>query len=138
MGGDPTCDARRSGALAARAVLARAAVILVALAAGTLPALPGRADHTRTFDIAIKDGQVVGRRSARVSKGDAVVLRWTSDRRLELHLHGYDVKATVSPGAPAEMRVQARATGRFPVEVHGPGGSGRGHQTIFHLEVYPD
>jgi hypothetical protein len=38
------------------------------------------------------------------------------------------------------MTVQARATGRFPVEIHGEGGSGGGHQhkPLFTLEVYPD
>jgi hypothetical protein len=77
----------------------------------------------------------------RVVKGDTVVLRWRSDQRLELHLHGYDVNTIVSPGTPAEMKIRARATGRFPVEIHGQGesgGHGHGHRTIFHLEVYPD
>jgi hypothetical protein len=50
------------------------------------------------------------------------------------------VTTTVSPGTPVEMKIRARATGRFPVEMHGQGdsGSGHSHKTIFHLEVYPD
>jgi len=127
----------RSG-LAARA---RAAVLLLSvLAAGALLPTPGYGAATRAFDIVVKDGKVVGPKSVRVTKGDTVVLRWMSDRKLELHLHGYDVTTTVNPGTPAEMKIVARATGRFPVEVHGQGGAGgsHGHNNIFHLEVYPD
>jgi hypothetical protein len=119
----------------------RAAIVGIAVvAAGLHFAIPVHADRTKTFDVAIKNGQVVGKRSVRVSKGDAVVLRWSSDRQLRLHLHGYDVETTVVPGTPAEMKIQARATGRFPVEIHGQGtaGGGHGHKTLFHLEVYPD
>jgi hypothetical protein len=117
-------------------------VAIVALMVALFPALPGYGDNTKTFDIMIKNGTVVGKKSVRVSRGDTVVLRWNSDKRLELHLHGYDVTTTVSPGTPAEIKIRARATGRFPVESHGQGGSGdghsHGHKTIFHLEVYPD
>lgn len=125
---------------ASRGRLARAVRITVAaLAAGLILALPGYGDTTRTVDIEIKSGKVVGTKSARVVRGDTVVLRWRSDQRLELHLHGYDVKTTVSPAAPAEMKIRARATGRFPVEIHGQRESGgHGHKTIFYLEVYPD
>ena len=115
-------------------------IAVAALAASLFPALPSDGDGTKTVDIVIKDGKVVGKNSGRVSRGDTVVLRWSSDQRLELHLHGYDVATTVSPGTPAEMKIRARATGRFPVEIHGQGdsGGGHGHKTIFHLEVYPD
>jgi hypothetical protein len=44
----------------------------------------------------------------------------------------------VNPGTPAETKIHARATGRFPVEIHRPRGSGGGHKAVFHLEVYPD
>lgn len=111
----------------------------MALAAGLFLALPAYGDSTKIVDIEIKSGKVVGKKSVRVVKGDAVTLRWRSDQPLELHLHGYDVKTTVGPAAPAEMRIRARATGRFPVEIHGQRDSGgHGHRTIFHLEVYPD
>lgn len=115
---------------------------VAALMVALFPALSSYGDNTKTVDIVIKNGTVVGKKSVRVSRGDTVVLRWNSDKRLELHLHGYDVTTTVNPGTPAEMKIHARATGRFPVEVHGQGGSGgghsHGHKTLFHLEVYPD
>jgi FtsP/CotA-like multicopper oxidase with cupredoxin domain len=58
----------------------------------------------------------------RVQQGDAVTLRWTSDQALTLHVHGYDVERGVVPGATATMGFTARATGRFPIEVHGSEG----------------
>ncbi|MNC89469.1 hypothetical protein D3C83_54100 [compost metagenome] len=106
------------------------------------PASASAADSPKTIDITISNGQVVGKKSVRVTRGDTVILRWRSDQPLELHLHGYDLTATVTPGTPAEMRIVARATGRFPVEVHGEGGArgghSHGHKALFHLEVYPD
>ena len=111
----------------------------VALAACLYPAPPAYGDGAKIFDIEIKSGKVVGRKSVRVVKGDTVALRWRSDQQLELHLHGYDVKTMVSPATPGEMRIRAHATGRFPVEIHGQRESGgHSHRTIFYLEVYPD
>lgn len=120
--------------------LVRFAIISAfAVAANLFLVFPGHAAGTRTIDIEIRQGKVVGERSARVSRGDVVILRWRSDQRLELHLHGYDLTTTVSPGKLAEMKVEARATGRFPLEKHGQAGvGGHGHAPLFHLEVYPD
>jgi hypothetical protein len=37
------------------------------------------------------------------------------------------------------MSIHARATGRFPVEVHAAGArGGHAHKPLFHLEVYPE
>jgi hypothetical protein len=107
--------------------------VLVAWLAGTL--LAGAAAEPRAFELEIKGGRLPpNQRVVRVQQGDEVTLRWTSDQALALHLHGYDIEAKVSPAAPAEMRFAARATGRFPVEIHGAGGQ---HATIGHLEVHP-
>jgi hypothetical protein len=101
--------------------------------------LPVHAANIKTFETEIANGAVVGKKSVRVTRGDTVILRWKSDKPLELHLHGYDVTTRVTPGAPAEMKVSARATGRFPVEVHVVGArGGHAHKPIFHLEVYPE
>lgn len=118
-----------------RTVLVGAAVVAAAILA--LP--PFAAAETKTIDIAIKDGKVVGAKSVRVTQGDKVILSWTSDKPMELHLHGYDVEAKVAPGKPAEMKLDARATGRFPVEIHthDKDKGGHGHAALFHLEVYP-
>ncbi len=78
--------------------------------------------------------------SIRVKQGDAVRLRWTSDRPIPLHLHGYDIETKVEPGTTAEMTFTARATGRFPVEEHKPdtrGGHSHGEAPLVRIEVRP-
>jgi hypothetical protein len=114
----------------------------LALAGGVFSALPGYGADTRTVDIEIRNGKVVGKNSVRVTRGDAVQLRWRSDKALELHLHGHDVTIQVGPGMPADMTLRAHATGRFPVEIHGAkkssGGHSHGHKPLYYLEVYPD
>jgi hypothetical protein len=123
-----------------RSLLVRTAMVAVVAMAGLICAVPGHAENTRALDIEVRNGKVVGKNSVRVSRGDTVILSWSSDKRLDLHLHGYDVQTSVIPGMRAQMRIRAHATGRFPVEIHGQGGSagGHGHKAIFHLEVYPD
>jgi FtsP/CotA-like multicopper oxidase with cupredoxin domain len=74
-------------------------------------------------------------RVIRVQRGDVVTLRWTSDRALTLHLHGYDIERRVTPGTTATMSFTAPATGRFSIEVHG-GSAGR-EATLGYLEVHP-
>jgi FtsP/CotA-like multicopper oxidase with cupredoxin domain len=108
-------------------LLALAAAPLVARAAEP----PGKA-----FELAIVKGRVDGaRETLRVRKGDKVELRWTSDRRIALHLHGYDIETTVTPGTPAAMSFQASIAGRFPVSEHGHGS--RHERALLYLEVLP-
>ena len=94
-----------------------------------------------TFDLKIEKGKVAqNMRLIRVKQGDAVRLRWTSDRLIMLHLHGYDIEMKVEPGAVAEMAFKARATGRFPVEEHKPtakGGHSHGEAPLVRIEVRP-
>jgi hypothetical protein len=93
------------------------------------------------FDIKIEKGRVPpSMRLVRVKEGDAVKLRWTSDKPIVLHLHGYDIETKVEPGAVAEMAFAARATGRFPVEEHKPnakGGHSHGEAPLVRIEVRP-
>jgi hypothetical protein len=91
-------------------------------------------------DLRIERGRVPAEmRRIRVKQGDVVRLRWSSDRPIVLHLHGYDIETKVEPGAAAEMSFNARATGRFSVEEHKPkGGGGHTHEApIVTIEVYP-
>jgi hypothetical protein len=94
-----------------------------------------------TFDLKIHAGTVPqSMRLVRVKQGDAVKLRWTSDRPIVLHLHGYDIERKVEPGAVAEMSFVARAAGRFSVEEHktdAKGGHSHGEAALVRIEVLP-
>ena len=92
--------------------------------------------ESRVFDLAIHGGSLAPeQRVIRVQQGDAVTLRWTSDRALTLHLHGYDVGQRVNPRTTATMSFTAQATGRFPIEIHGS--DGHSATTVAYLEVHP-
>jgi hypothetical protein len=94
-----------------------------------------------TFDLKIQGGRVPQTmRLVRVTQGDAVKLRWTSDRPIVLHLHGYDIERRVEPGSVSEMVFVARATGRFSVEEHKPdakNGHSHGEAALVRIEVLP-
>jgi FtsP/CotA-like multicopper oxidase with cupredoxin domain len=88
----------------------------------------------RAFDLAIRNNQLPSeQRTVRVRQGDEVTLRWTTDAPLTIHLHGYDIETLVSPGPAVVMKFSARATGRFPIEIHGRGVE----RTLGYLEVHP-
>jgi len=104
--------------------------------------VPARAQAADvTFDIRIDKGKVAPKmRLIRVTQGDNVRLRWTSDRAIVVHLHGYDIETRVAPGADAEMIFTAHAAGRFGVEEHKPnarGGHSHGEASLVRIEVRP-
>jgi hypothetical protein len=70
----------------------------------------------------------------RLRQGDAVELRWSSDRSMALHLHGYNLEMQAAPGADTIMSFNARFAGRFPVETHNAQGR---HRVILYVEVHP-
>jgi hypothetical protein len=112
-------DAARSGALA---------LLLFAAAVGEAQPV--------VVDLPLRGGQLpADKRLVRVRQGDDVTLRWTTDRPITIHLHAYDIEKALIPGEPATMQFRARATGRFPVEVHAHGrDAGR---TVGYVEVHP-
>jgi hypothetical protein len=94
------------------------------------------------FDLRIERGRVpANMRVVRVKQGDSVTLRWSSDRAINLHLHGYDIEKKLEAGATTDMTFHARATGRFPVEIHtskaGAAGHAHGEAPLVQLEVHP-
>ena len=84
-----------------------------------------------------------GKKVIRVKQGDEVKLNLMADKTTEVHLHGYDIEKTVSPGGVAVMTFRARVAGRFPVTLHGSHSHGRkksgghGEKVLFYLEVHP-
>jgi hypothetical protein len=100
------------------------------------------AQEVRRFDLDMKAGAVAPQwRTLRVKQGDAVELRWTSERPVQLHLHGYDLEFAVKPGETAVMAFKAAEAGRFGLTtVRENGGGGRTHQhggRVLYLEVHP-
>jgi FtsP/CotA-like multicopper oxidase with cupredoxin domain len=108
---------------------------LLALAAAPMAGVAAE-PASKAFELAIARGRVnAAQDTVRVKKGDKVELRWTSDRRIALHLHGYDIETTVTPEAPAVMSFQARIAGRFPVSEHGHGS--QHERPLLYLDVHP-
>lgn len=87
------------------------------------------------FEVALVKGRAAEVDTLRVKRGERVELRWSSDRAIVLHLHGYDIERKAAPQAPAVMAFEARLAGRFPVSEHSHG-AGR-HRAILYLEVHP-
>lgn len=97
----------------------------------------------RSLELTVRNGRVSVERIAgpaqgtptmRLFQGEQVHITWDVDAVMELHLHGYKLEVRATPGVPAPMRFRARATGRFPVEIHDEGGR---HRTILYIEVHP-
>ena len=56
----------------------------------------------------------------KVKKGDRVVIVVRTDAGEEVHMHGYDIERTVTPGKPVRLPFTATIPGRFEVELHHP------------------
>lgn len=98
--------------------------------------------EVRRARVEVRERQVVepADRRLMVQQGDRVVIEWHADERGEVHLHGYDVTVALDPDRPANMSIEARATGRFPISAHGFGaetGHGHGRRALMYLEVHP-
>jgi len=94
---------------------------------------PALGQQAVTIELEIAAGAAVGGAAvARVSQGNWVTIKVTSDKAGELHLHGYDLTIQVAAGETRSPPFVAHATGRFPLEIHEGG-----HGTLLYLEVYP-
>ena len=128
------------------------AIALIALL-GAMPALgadKGMGKSTMKgaamggITLKIAGGKIEGNKKVvRVKQGDKVRLNLMADKTTEVHLHGYDIEKTVSPGRVAVMAFRARVAGRFPVTEHGSHShgnkksGGHGEKVLFYLEVHP-
>lgn len=119
----------------------RAALVVLGLA------LLGAAAAVREFDLSIRDRRVEGGAATlRVNRGDTVLLRWRTDETVSLHVHGYDVQASLSPASLKTMRIEATVAGRFPITAHefgaaadrGAGPKKHREVTLLYLEVLPE
>ena len=118
-----------------RPLLVSVAVIATALFIGSIGTCPAQtaAAEPRRFELRIENGRIADNvKTVQVQRDDVVEFSWSSDRRTDVHLHGYNIEVVVNPGQTQVMAFRARATGRFPIEAHGTR-----HTVLFYLEVHP-
>jgi hypothetical protein len=88
--------------------------------------------NPNTFDVVVRGGKRISEPAVlKVHKGDEVTLRITTDAADELHLHGYNLHARVSPEKTTTLQFTAKLTGRFAYEFH------RSGLELGALEVFP-
>ncbi len=83
------------------------------------------------IEVTYRDGAVRGPTSFTVTQGERVRLLVHADVSDEVHLHGYDLTADVTPQAAARIDFVANAAGRFEVELEGAG------DPLLELEIVP-
>ena len=72
-------------------------------------------------------------KTIKVTEGQDVEINWTTDEKVLLHLHGYNISVTVKPGETVSMKFKAATSGRFPIMPHN-----FVHRALIYLEVYPE
>lgn len=86
----------------------------------------------KVFEYAVKSGQIIsGQQTVKVTEGEQVVLKVTTDSADELHLHGYEKFIELEKDIPGELRFTANLTGRYVFELE------RTEVEIGALEVSP-
>ena len=112
----------------------------------TIHIAPHATAEPRFIDLSVRERLLPrDQQTIRVQKGDDVTLRWTTNHELTVHLHGYDIEKRIKPGETTIMTFSARASGRFPITVHSPGGGAAGaapgregkEAVLGYLEVLP-
>ena len=73
----------------------------------------------RLINLAIANRETTTtREDLRVTQGETVRLIFTTDEPGEIHLHGYDLTAEVSPEHPSELVFEATTAGAFGINFH--------------------
>ena len=91
----------------------------------------------KAFNLSLRNGRLESKNNTlRVRRGERVELRFSTDRPIQLHLHGYNIEAGASPESPATISFTADIPGRFPVSEHA---HGKAHhdRVVLYLEVHP-
>ena len=79
-------------------------------------------DAGQRIDVTVTAGLVSGDTGrVPVPLGETVALTVTGDAADEVHLHGYDLTASLTPGQPATLTFVADVPGVFEAELHGAG-----------------
>ena len=79
-------------------------------------------DVDQVISLTVAGGKVTGDSPrAEVKTGSRIRITVTADVADEVHVHGYDLTADVSPDRPAEIAFDATIPGVFEVELHDAG-----------------
>lgn len=98
-------------------------------ATSAAPTSPAPAEG-RTIDVTYASGEVTGDTGrVPVPVGETVTIVVASDVADEVHVHGYDVSAPVTPGTPTTLTLDATIPGVFQVELEQTG------KALFSLQV---
>jgi hypothetical protein len=92
---------------------------------------PTQGAERTVVDVTFRDGAVQGPARSTVTQGERVRIVVHADVTDEIHLHGYDLLADVSPSDPARIDFVANAAGVFECELHHAG------KLLFRLEIVP-
>lgn len=75
----------------------------------------------KTFNYKIMNDTTKGPATIEVTKGEQIVIKVQSEVEEKLHLHGYDLSASVSPSKTTELSFTAGTAGQFELETHNSG-----------------
>jgi len=78
-------------------------------------------DADTVIEVTVTGDDVTGGGRHAVAVGDTVALVITADQPDEVHVHGYDLTADLSPGEPATITFEATVPGVWEVELHDAG-----------------
>jgi FtsP/CotA-like multicopper oxidase with cupredoxin domain len=92
---------------------------------------PSSEPERTVIDITYRDGAVEGPTTFTVTQGDRVRILVHADVSDEVHFHGYDLMADVTPDEPARIDFLADAAGVYEVELEDLG------QPLIELEIVP-
>ncbi len=96
------------------------------------PATPSTNLPARIVDFSIKGARLIeGSAMVQVAQHTPVTLRFFANQKDEVHLHGYDLTASLEPGEITTMTFIATNSGRFEIELH------NSHAKLAVLEVQP-
>lgn len=94
----------------------------------TITILP---DDLSVVEVTVRDGRAVGEDRIEVPLGNRISLRFDSDTRLLVHIHGYDDEFTVEAGVITVYEFDGDLPGIFEVEDH------VSHRLLVELKVSP-
>jgi len=92
---------------------------------------PSPVPDRTVIEVTYRDGAVQGPTSFTVTQGDRVRLLVRADVSDEVHFHGYDLSADVTPQDPATIDFVANAAGVYEVELESAG------EPLFELKIVP-